>query len=275
MALSPYEQHAQLEILKWKEPSTGWLAHVGTVINWPLEKAGEALLKTPGVGAVIEKAVGGLVDITNEAAQWSVRPGAVYEEYRGRGHSVHTSEDVLQLDLSHVDRTIGYLGAKYKAISLAEGAGAGAIGLPGIPIDIVALVTLNLRAIGEYAAYCGIDLTLPHERMYAMHLLGLSASPSAAAKGAAMAQLVKIGEQVARKRTWAELEKQATVRAIQQVARALGVRLTKAKLAQIVPISGAVVGGGFNAYFTSRVCDAAYFMYRDRFLSSKQVGRAT
>ena len=46
-------------------------------------------------------------------------------------------------------------------------------------------------------------------------------------------------------------------------------RLTKAKLAQGVPIMGAVVGGGFNAYYTARVCDAAYHLYRERFLAEK------
>ena len=43
---------------------------------------------------------------------------------------------------------------------------------------------------------------------------------------------------------------------------ALGIPLTKAKLGQAVPIMGAAVGGGFNAYYTARVCDAAYHLYR-------------
>ncbi|MGM3193258.1 EcsC family protein [Dickeya dadantii subsp. dieffenbachiae] len=56
---------------------------------------------------------------------------------------------------------------------------------------------------------------------------------------------------------------------IQQISKILGIRLTKAKLAQAVPVSGAVVGGGFNAYFTSNVCNAAYYLYRERFLARK------
>lgn len=32
---------------------------------------------------------------------------------------------------------------------------------------------------------------------------------------------------------------------------------------------GAAVGGGFNAYYTARVCDAAYYLYRERFLAEK------
>lgn len=65
------------------------------------------------------------------------------------------------------------------------------------------------------------------------------------------------------------MEQHAFVQLIQQIAKALGIRLTKAKLAQILPGVGAAVGGGFNAYFTDKVCDAAYYLYRERFLAAK------
>jgi hypothetical protein len=267
---SPYEENALKEIEAWKNPSLGWFGHAMQVINWPLDKAGDAILKTPGVGWVLEKSVGGLVNITNDAARWSVRPEAIFEEYRKSGHDhVHGSEALLSLDLQHVDRAMGWLGAKYKGIALAEGAGTGSVGLPGIPVDIVALVSLNLRALAEYATYCGFDVSSQREGLFAMHVLGLASSPNDAAKGLAMAQLVKLAQDVAKKRAWSQLEKQAFVKIIQQIAKALGIRLTKAKLAQFIPYTGAIVGGGFNVYFTSKVCDAAYFLYRERFLAAK------
>jgi hypothetical protein len=34
-------------------------------------------------------------------------------------------------------------------------------------------------------------------------------------------------------------------------------------------MTGAFVGGGFNAYYTSKVCDAAFFLYRERWLIEK------
>jgi len=199
-----------------------------------------------------------------------VRPEAIFEEYRKSGDgNVHAAGDLASLDLEHVDRAIGRLGVKYKGLALTEGAAFGAMGLPGIPLDIVALVTLTLRAIGEYATYCGFDMSLQHEQVYAMHVLGLASSPNDAAKGVAMAELVKIAKDVALKKTWSDLQRHAFVKLMQQIAKALGVRLTKAKLAQFVPYAGAIVGGGFNVYFTSKVCDAAYFLYRERFLAAK------
>ena len=61
----------------------------------------------------------------------------------------------------------------------------------------------------------------------------------------------------------------AAMKIIQRIAKARSIRLTKAKLAQVLPAAGAAIGGGFNAYYTSEVCDAACFLYRERFLARK------
>lgn len=266
---SRYELNALAEIKAWKTPDLGWLGRAMTIVNRPLDKAGDALMAT-GVGGVIEKAATGLVSLTNDAAQWSVRPDAIFTEFRNHGHlHVQRHADLRSLDLEQIDRAIGWLSAKYKGLALIQGATTGAVGLPGIPPDIVALVTINLRAIGEYATYCGFDVSAQHERLFAMNVLGLASSPSDASKALALAQLVRIAQDVARQRAWKDLEKRAFVPIIQRIAKALGIRLTRAKLAQILPYTGAAVGGGFNAYFTSKVCDAAYYLYRERFLALK------
>jgi hypothetical protein len=143
------------------------------------------------------------------------------------------------------------------------------LGLLGIPADIVALVSLNLRAIGEYATYYGFDVSSQDERLFTMNILGLASSPTDASKLVVMAELVRIARDVAIKRTWTQLEQRAFVQLVQQLAKTLGIRLTKAKLAQVVPMAGAAVGAGFNTYFTAKVCEAAYYLYRERYLATK------
>ena len=125
---SPYEENALNEIAAWKHPALGWLGTAMRVVNWPLDKAGDAVMKMPGVGWVLEKSIGGLVNVTNDAARWSVRPDAIFEEYRKAGHDVRGHADLRLLDLEHVDRTIGWLRAKYKGMSLLEGGGFGGLG---------------------------------------------------------------------------------------------------------------------------------------------------
>lgn len=268
--LTKYERRSLKRIHAWKHPERGLFGKVMEYINWPLNKAGDAILGAPYVGKTIEHAVAGTLDLLNDAAQWTVRPEAIYREYRNLGHkSIETQKDLTSLDLEDIDRTIGYLAVKYKAGSVVEGAGLGFFGLPALPADIVALLTWNLRAIGEFATYCGIDLNLTHERIFAFNVLGYASSPTDATKGLAMAQLTRIAVEVAKKRPFRELEKHAFVLIMQEIAKALGVRLTRAKLAAWIPVAGAFVGGGFNTYFTSKVCTTAYYLYRERFLAEK------
>jgi hypothetical protein len=270
MKYSEYEERALAEIHAWKNPEIGWFGQAMKVVNWPLDKAGDFILTTPGLGDVIKLSIKGLTSVCNDIAHWSVQPEAIYSEFRKAGHDgIKKPSDVFSIELEHVDRVVGWLDAKYKGIALVQGAGTGALGLPGIPPDLVALITLNLRAIGEYATYYGFDVSSQQERLFAMNVLGLASSPTDASKGLAMAQLVRIAEDVAKKRAWKQLEEHAFVQVLQQIAKALGVRLTKAKLAQIIPVAGAAVGGGFNAYFTAKVCDAAYYLYRERFLAAR------
>lgn len=268
--MTKYEEHALKEIHAWKEPEIGWFGQAMKVINKPLDTAGDLLIDSPGVGFALRKAIEGLTSVCNDAAQWSVRPEAIFEEFRKAGHhEIKSHDDLVRLDLAEIDKVVGWLGAKYKGIALAEGAGAGAAGAAGLIVDIPALITLNLRAIGEYAAYYGFDTTRQEERLFAFNVLGLASSPTDASKTLAMAQLVRIAQDVAKKTTWKELEKSAFVKIMQEIAKALGIRLTKAKLAQSIPIMGAVIGGGFNSYFTMKVCDSAFYLYRERFLANK------
>lgn len=84
-----------------------------------------------------------------------------------------------------------------------------------------------------------------------------------------MSELVRIAKDVARKKVWKDLEEHSLVRIIQKIAQSLGIRLTKGKLGRVIPKVGAVVGGGYNAYYTDKVCDAAFNLYRERFLAEK------
>jgi hypothetical protein len=270
MEITPYDSRALKEIHAWKNPERGWFDQAMRVVSLPIDKAGDLVLATPGVGDAIKLSIQGLTGVCNDMAQWSVQKNAIYAEFRKAGHEgVNNESDIFDIELEVVDKIVGWLDAKYKGIALVEGAGTGALGLPGIPPDLVALITLNLRAIGEYATYYGFNVSSQEERLFAMNVLGLASSPTDASKGVAMSQLIRIAQDVAKKRTWKELEKHAFVQIIQQIAKALGVRLTKAKLAQIVPAAGAAVGGGFNSYFTAKVCNAAKYLYRERFLAQK------
>ena len=269
---SDYERLAREQIHDWKNPEQGWFGQTMRQIGWPVDRLSILLQNAAdaaGLSDLISKALAGIVKVLTDAAAWAVWKEAVYAEFRNAGHDVRQPADLFALDLEQVDKAVGWLDAKYTGMAFTEGAVAGAVGAPGLIADIPTLVTLNLRAIAEYATYYGFDVASQRERLFAMHVLGLASSPSDAVKTPVMAQLARLAADAAKKKAWNVLEEKALVRLIETIAKALGIRLTKAKLAQAVPVMGAAVGGGFNAYYTARVCNAAYYLYRERFLAEK------
>ena len=266
-----YEKNVLKEVSIWKQPKEkNFLQRGISVVTAPLNKAAELVIDSPYLGEVLTKSISGLTTICNESAQTTVRFQAIYSDISRRSElTVKELADIEKVNLPILDKASSGLLPKYVAIAATEGGGTGALGLPGMVIDIPSLILINFRAIGEYATYYGFDIELQEEKIYILNILSLASAPTDQAKHVAMAQLAKIATQVAKKQTWKELEQLFFVNMIKKMAEALGIRLTKAKLAQTVPILGAFVGAGFNAYYTEKVCNAAYFLYRERFLARK------
>ena len=263
--LSPYDRSALREIHAFKNPEQAALSRWWGRVTEPVGKAADYVFDTS-----VAKAVQGIVSLLNDGASWTVRTEAIYAEFRSDGRSgVQGSIDIQKLSLEQVDRTVGHLATKYKAIAAAEGAGAGASGGPAILVDVPALVGIALRVVNEYAAYYGFETSTQGERMFAMAVLSAASSPTVAAKQVALAELTRASIMIGQRKTWEELQKVLSINAIKKVAEALGIRLTKAKLAQVVPVTGAIVGAGFNAWYLDAVTEAAYMLSRERFLIEK------
>ncbi len=266
---SPYECRALEEIDAFRNPSR---SRAGKALSRLTAPAGKAMSWATGtaVGEAVTRAVQGILSLLNDGASWSVRTEAIHSEFRAQGHThIRAPKDIHSLELEHVDRTVGYLAAKYKALAAAEGAGVGALGGLAILGDIPLLAGFALRAVNEFAAYYGFDTLLQSERMFALSVLTEASSPTVAAKQVTLAELSRASAMLGRSATWGELQRGASVNALKTTAEALGVRLTKGKLAQLLPVAGAVVGAGFNAWYLHEVTHTAYMLYRERFLVEK------
>ncbi len=267
--LSEYERSVLREIEAWKTPSDSWYSKVSDKASLMWNDVTDLVRRVPGVEWTIENVVTGLLDLTNEITQDSVWTDAVFKEFRNRGHKVDSHEDILALDLEHIDEVTDSLKTKYTSLAAVEGTATGLAGLAGIVPDLIALVSINLRAAGEYATYCGFDIKRPEERLYALEMLNFVAEPSTKAKDVALAPAVRAASRAARIQSMQTLEQMGLSTAIERAARALGLKLTGAKMAQVVPVTGAVIAGGFNAYYTAKVCTTARHLYRERFLLEK------
>jgi hypothetical protein len=260
--LSPYDRRALEEIGAFRNPAQ---SRAGRTLSWITAPAGKAVGFVTGnvMGGAVTRAIHGILSLLNEGASWSVRTEAIHSEFRAKGHTrVRKPADIHELNLEQVDRTVGYLAAKYKALAAAEGAGVGALGGLAILGDVPLLAGLALRAVNEFAAYYGFDTSLQSERMFALSVLTAASSPTVAAKQVTLAELSRASVMFGQRR-------EASVSALKTSAEALGVRLTKGKLAQLLPVAGAVVGAGFNAWYLNEVTNTAYMLYRERFLMER------
>jgi hypothetical protein len=117
------------------------------------------------------------------------------------------------------------------------------------------------------ASTYGYDVRQPEEELFALGVLSLASANTLGGKAAAMASLSQLAQQMTRQAAWAQLKDHLLVRVIGRVYAALGGILTKRKLAQAVPVAGAVINASVNAGLIHQTFRRAEVVYRLRFLS--------
>ena len=60
------------------------------------------------------------------------------------------------------------------------------------------------------------------------------------------------------------------IAAVRQLAKSLGINLTKRKALQVVPIIGAIVGASFNGTYANDIGRTAFMSYRRRWIAEHE-----
>jgi hypothetical protein len=268
MTASDAESAILAEIRAFKNPSEGWFEKVVELADKPLDLAGDKAFGS-ALGDRFENVVVKVIEVLNDVASWTVRKEAILEEFQSAGHDVDSVDDIEDLELDELVDVLGRLSLKYQTLAAAEGAAAGVAGALGIALDIPALVTLSLRAINEHATYFGFDIETQEEECYALLVLSVAATVTDSARQEALSDITEIGKSMASHSRPNQSDRKLTAELVKKVAEALVVRLAKGKLAQVVPILGAAVGGGYNTVFLTEVCRTAKALYSERWLMRK------
>lgn len=247
------------------------------------------------VAKTFSDSVSALVDTLTKASDASVRRESVVKAFVKRGHAVQELEDIRDLDLRTVMKVMPRLDLAYIGAATAEGAAAGfimsggavaAVGgaaaggvgaLPGasalvgtMAADAATVLGASSRVVAHTAAYYGYDTSLPNEQLFASAVLGAAMSNGdGTSKQAAYMAVNRLMGDLARRKTWEQLNKNVVTQLVRAVYKTLGLRLTQGKLAQAVPVVGVLAGAGMNARILTRVADTAEHLYRQRFLEGK------
>ena len=274
-----YEAEAWREIREWELRPEPRLAVALRRLTSPVGFVADRLVMRPVLGRSAERlgegmrsaatSVGGRVDLDGVLKRTS---GSV-------GRPVRTLEELRAVDLRTLDRMVAGADKKYIAAASASGGAAGAVStIPGgsvlalgaLGADVVASTALLLRAIAGYGTQYGRDMSTPAEAQFAVGLLSLGAvAGDAKAREELIGEVHEVGALMATGASWETLSRTPSVRALQAVFDRLGTRLTKRKLAQVVPFFGAAAGGTLGAALADHTCTTAYMQYRRRYLIDK------
>jgi hypothetical protein len=301
--MSPYECAAWEDIERWRDERlvVKERRRLPQGVRDRLAKGGEIAKgrfeQVPGseqLASIVHNSIDGLLTLVNKASEATVRRKAVVAAYAKRGHAVTELSDIHKLDLRDIDKAKPRLGLGYTTFSTIEGAGAGlavsggellataggvfgagAGAAPGggtvaaaIAADAVLVLGAMTRAIAHTAAYYGYDTELPQERVFALAVLNFGMAQQAR-KSFAYVQLNKIVNDLARRATWAQLNRNGVTRIVKTFYERFATQLTKQKLGQAVPVVGIVIGAGLNALLLSNLTSDAEHLYRERFLREK------
>lgn len=151
----------------------------------------------------------------------------------------------------------------HRGVVIASGAAGGALGLPGLLLELPFSLTVMLRSIAAHARAQGEDLSQPDGRLECLTVFAYgtrAGGDDAADTGyftvrTALARAVGQAAQYVAERGLAEAAGErsapALVQLLARIAPRLGVAVTDKAAAQLVPLLGAAGGAAVNALFMS------------------------
>lgn len=252
-----------------------------------VDRAPAAQKALDAIDVSIQKAMTGLHEAFVERGLNSVSPGAIFKTFASEGADVSSYDSIRELDLRVCDRSVPRRKEKYVVLAAGQGAatslvvtgatvsstvsGGTTLGVAAgaIVVDVTAVMVGMGRIVALVAAHYGYDVREPEEQVFAAGVLSYSSAGSAAEKAASLAALSRLTQDMMRRATWKQLQQHQLVNVIQRVVASLGFNLTKKKLAQTVPVAGAVINGGLNARLAQNTFNRAQAAYRLRFLTEK------
>ncbi|BCY13189.1 EcsC family protein [Actinoplanes sp. L3-i22] len=291
--MSEYETRAWADLLDGERKRRNALpTRVAGKVALVTKRAGEQLRRIPGAGRALEvgdetigKALEGSFKAVFLPAVRSASLDKRVEKLRHKHPELDPESPFGSLDLKELDKgrpalTIPLLGVLESSVAsvlitgatvstTVSGGTTAGIALLAVASDAAASLALLGRAVAEVAVHYGYDPQEPGEELFLMSVLNYSMASTSASKTAALASLSRLTQQMMRRATWDQLGKAPLVQVLTQIFKLLGFKLTKAKLAQIVPIAGGILAAGLSFNMLHSAIDDATRLYRARYLAEK------
>ncbi|MGA4995976.1 EcsC family protein [Nonomuraea bangladeshensis] len=208
------------------------------------------------------------------------------ERLRHKHQDLSAESPFKSLDLKDLDKgrptvTIPFIGMLQASVASVVVTGASVsttvsggmtakVAVIAVASDVVISLALLSRAVAEVAVHYGYDPREPEEELVLMEVLNYSGVASLLmSKTAALVGLSRLTQMMMRRATWKQLGKEPLVRVVLQIFKLLEHKLTKAQLANVVPIAGVILTAGLSFNMLYSAIDDATRLYRARYLAEK------
>lgn len=271
--LTPDEQAILEELDEWASTRPGMMGRMFGLAAKPLDFA---FSKVPqSVQDSINNAVLKVLTSLRDGTAERVSRKKIYEQVEALHGPLQGAGGLLRVNVRVLDRVARDLIEKSKNACTAEGAAAGAAGLPGLVVDIPALYALLFKMIQEAATCYGFPVKPPQERAHILKILDIGHHLDVARKKTGMAELASVQQMIREGTPVQDLERYVLHKGLQAMAKSFATALTQRKLAQSAFLVGGVVGAGVNRMMASDVGQVAFHAYRRRFLMEVALSRMT
>lgn len=261
MEMTNYEQGQWNAIKKWENEEPGVVSQAVGFLLKPLTWAVQKVIPAKVIEGALTGFDGLAVFITDKNDL--LRDG-----------QVKSIEELKHKDLKLSDKLANSVQNWAIAIAGAEGGVTGLAGLPGLAVDIPALITLSLRTIHKIGLCYGYECDTPEERMRVFQILSAAGANTMKEKTAAITFLKSIEAMIA-KTTWKKIAEKAAankvgqaalINTVRTIAKQLGINITKRKALTAIPILGGGIGAAMNISFIKDVAEAARRSYQNAWL---------
>ena len=283
--LNSSEQAILKEIAAWKAENPSFLNRATDFVSKPLSWLTEKLIPEDVRGSV-SGVTETIVEKLQDASKWTVNPEDVLKSTREFEIEVSTIQGLRKAnihDLDHVSEKFIEQNTRVGAIS---GVGTGVIGWPGLIADLPALFLLSLRSIYQIALSYGFDPNgeglredqKAYEMEFMMRVFKTATAADKVQKQMALTELrdfeagfnKEVYGEVAGDFTTKQISRGATSFVSRIIIKEIVERTIIKKAVGLVPGLGAVFSGGFNYVYLKDVGEAAFMLYRERFLLDKK-----
>lgn len=211
-----------------------------------------------------------------ETSLQTVDPQRVVRHYADHVPSGAEVAALRDLRLATLDAARPPIGTRHRAQFAASSGATGALqgiatvtgvlSAGAVAADVLASIALSARGIATQLAHYGYDVTRPGEHAYVLTLLQASLAESTLERSLLTNQARSLALGIAQDRTWAELNQNVLTRISRRAFATVGERLTKQRLARLLPGLSGLIGAGQGYRHGRMVMDAAHHEGRARFL---------